>query len=143
MSDNTLRKEEQIGMFEDVSKDVLNHIGDIADETRSWPKTLVELIDLISSHLQRDMELDQVAARAEARGLVLLIARQFGGRPFYLPKGRSLNKALRDRQIWEEFTGNNVNELSRRHDLTPVQIYDIINTQRQIEQKKYQSDLFG
>ncbi|MBC8674195.1 hypothetical protein H2136_18075 [Aeromonas hydrophila] len=42
--------------------------------------------------------------------------------PFYVPNGKTLATVLRSIQIWNEFTGNNVFELSRKFGVSTREI---------------------
>lgn len=99
------------------------------NDQQQWPKGMVELADIMESAFtkhgrapQEACELAEIAIRAMA-----FLA---GGRTFYLPSGRKLKTAIKHRRIFQEFTGSNVAELARKHELTEVQIYSIIKQQR-------------
>ncbi|AEB49293.1 Mor transcription activator family protein [Aeromonas veronii] len=81
--------------------------------TAKWPKALAELVDVLACELVRGgMEPD--LAKAQARKLALVQAHYMGGRAYYLPTGEHLKAALRDRAIWDEFNGRNIDVLARR-----------------------------
>lgn len=133
----------QQGMFEDVSDDLLKHIDDIPEEQRSkWPQVLAELVDLLV-HCRQHQGADLELAKKEGLGLALEIAHQFGGIQFYLPSAASIAKAVRDTQIWQDHTGDNIRELSSKYRLTGVHIYAIIAQQRKLHIKSLQPDMFG
>jgi Mor family transcriptional regulator len=53
----------------------------------------------------------------------------------YFPQGHFVRIAIRDAQIWREFTGDNLSELARRYRLTSRRIRDILDRQRVIHQR--------
>lgn len=119
--------------------------ADTLDDPRladRWPELLVEMIDVVTDRYRR-RGMDAGEAGALARLAVTALAQHFGGRPVYLPRGDRLKKALRDKQIWDEFTGDNVFALAERHRLTTKQIYEILDAQRKHHRARVQPGLFG
>ncbi len=81
--------------------DQLDHVAEKGD----WPKTLVELIEFLGHEAERQRMFDsREQAFVVARWVVLSLGQYFGGRQFYLPKGDKLALAIRDHQIWSEFS---------------------------------------
>jgi Mor family transcriptional regulator len=110
--------------------------------TAKWPKALSELVDVLACELIRGgMEPD--LAKAQARKLALVQAHYMGGRAYYIPTGEHLKAALRDRAIWDEFNGRNIDQLARKHGLSVPQTYAVVAEQRQLTRRRYQPDLFG
>ncbi|WP_341536404.1 Mor transcription activator family protein [Aeromonas veronii] len=66
----------------------------------------------------------------------------WGGRAYYIPTGDHLKAALRDRAIWDEFNGRNIDQLARKHGLSVPQTYAVVAEQRQLTRLRYQPDLF-
>ncbi|HHQ4540416.1 Mor transcription activator family protein [Aeromonas veronii] len=109
--------------------------------TAKWPKALAELVDVLACELVRGgMEPD--LAKAQARKLALVQAHYMGGRAYYIPTGDHLKAALRDRAIWDEFNGRNIDALARKHGLSVPQTYAVVAEQRQLTRLRYQPDLF-
>ena len=109
--------------------------------TAKWPKALSELVDVLTCELVRGgMEPD--LAKAQARKLALVQAHYMGGRAYYIPTGEHLKAALRDRAIWDEFNGRNIDQLARKHGLSVPQTYAVVAEQRQLTRLRYQPDLF-
>ena len=50
-----------------------------------------------------------------------------GGRNFYLGKGLRYRASLRDREMYERFSGRNYNELARDYHLTPTRVRQIMD----------------
>ncbi|MGL6004460.1 Mor transcription activator family protein [Aeromonas sobria] len=110
--------------------------------TAKWPKALSELVDVLACELVRGgMEPD--LAKAQARKLVLVQAHYMGGRAYYIPTGDHLKAALRDRAIWDEFNGRNIDQLARKHGLSVPQTYAVVAEQRELTRRRHQPDLFG
>lgn len=109
--------------------------------TAKWPKALSELVDVLACELIREgMEPD--LAKAQARKLALVQAHYMGGRAYYLPTGEHLKAALRDRAIWDEFNGRNIDALARKHGLSVPQTYAVVAEQRQLIMRRMQQDFF-
>ncbi|MBL0612371.1 transcriptional regulator [Aeromonas jandaei] len=110
--------------------------------TAKWPKALSELVDVLACELARG-GMAQERAKAQARKLVLVQSHYMGGRAYYIPTGEHLKAALRDRAIWDEFNGRNIDQLARKHGLSVPQTYAVVAEQRQLARLRHQSDLFG
>ncbi|OOS08074.1 Mor transcription activator family protein [Moraxella cuniculi DSM 21768] len=74
---------------------------------------------------------EQAAAIAEESTDTVLD--EFGGENLYIPKNISGKAARRNRTIYEEFTGDNHDELAKKYGVTLQRIYTIIKEQRQFE----------
>ncbi|MCH7371050.1 Mor transcription activator family protein [Aeromonas sp. MR16] len=112
-----------------------------AELTAKWPKALAELVDVLACELGRSgMAADK--ALAQARKLALVQAHYMGGRAYYIPTGEHLKAALRDRAIWDEFNGRNIDALARKHGLSVPQTYAVVAIQRQLVRKRMNLDLF-
>ncbi|HEH9616933.1 Mor transcription activator family protein [Pasteurella multocida] len=112
-----------------------------AEIFHKWPRTLTEMIELMTSELVRQGETKEEAQK-KASKLTGLLAYYFGGQSFYLPTGTVLKDALRNVQIYNEFKGNNVPDLVKKYNLSESHIYAIIREQRTLSRKRYQRDLF-
>lgn len=113
----------------------------VTELTAKWPKALAELVDVLACELARGgMALD--LARAQARKLALVQAHYMGGRAYYIPTGDHLKAALRDRAIWDEFNGRNIDQLARRHGLSVPQVYAVVAEQRRLTRHRIQGDFF-
>lgn len=109
--------------------------------TAKWPKALSELVDVLACELVRG-GMAQEQAKAQARKLALVQAHYMGGRAYYIPTGDHLKAALRDRAIWDEFNGRNIDQLARKHGLSVPQIYAVVAEQRKLTRYRIQPDLF-
>ncbi|AXF76830.1 transcriptional regulator [Erwinia tracheiphila] len=108
-----------------------------------WPQLLADMVDLFCAELQRQ-GYDEVAARLSAGKLVGALANYYGGRAVYLPTGDALRAALRDNQLFDEWSRSrgNVDVLAKKHTLTHSTVYAILRQQLALHRKRYQRDLF-
>ena len=105
--------------------------------TAKWPKALSELVDVLACELVRG-GMEPELAKAQARKLALVQAHYMGGRAYYIPTGDHLKAALRDRAIWDEFNGRNIDQLARKHGLSVPQTYAVVADQRKLTRRKVQ-----
>lgn len=128
-------------MFGDeIPADALEHM--LSPEMRAkWPEALANLVDVITAAHQRAGE-DMDSARTRALITVRALSIYAGGRPLYLPKRGVLDRALRDREMWERYTGNNVDALADAYALTRVGVYKILGEQRALFRNRIQPMLF-
>lgn len=112
-----------------------------ADVEARWSSRLAELFDVFVAHLRRQGRDDDSAA-AEARRLVVLLSKHFGGRQWYLPRGADLDRALRDATIYKQMGRLPVEEIARQHGLTTSRVYQIHKEQGVLRLRKVQPGLF-
>ncbi|MDX1464102.1 MAG: Mor transcription activator family protein [Halomonas sp.] len=124
----------------EIPEDALARLED-PEILRKWPQGLSDMVTVIAAALRRAGD-DEATARERAFRAVRALAQYAGGRSLYVPKGEALDRALRDRDIWEHFDGANVTALARQHDLTEVQIYAILAEQRKLARQRVQPGLF-
>lgn len=125
---------------DEIPADALEHM--LSPEVRAkWPAALANLVDVIEAAHRRAGE-DQDSARARAFITVRAMSKYAGGRQLYMPKGDVLERALRDREIWERDTGKNIEELADAYGLTVVQVYRILAEQRAYHRQRMQPALF-
>lgn len=125
------REEEQADMFGlDTSQDLLaGPPDDVLDDRLKWPEGLAFLAEHTEAALMR-LGFDKGPAFRLANVVLSSLAFAAGGRVFYLPNGDVLQKAMRDREIWHQFNGRNVNELADKYKMTAVHVYHILKRQR-------------
>ncbi|MDP8079576.1 Mor transcription activator family protein [Phocoenobacter skyensis] len=107
----------------------------LSELNSKWPTTLIDIIDLISNELEKQGEAPSDAQK-KAQRLTILISDYFGGSSFYLPFGRRLKTALRDYEIFKNFTGDNIKSLVKIHRLSESHIYAIIRDQRKLQRQR-------
>lgn len=140
-----MEKEQQVELFDDEHA-AIGELFDNLDSTplneveHRWPKILVEIIDVLSCELERQ-EFAKKEAKLTACKLVGVMAHYFGGNAVYLPSGEKMEKTLREVQMYNDFTGNNVHELVRKYRVSQTNVYDIIRRQRALQRKRHQNDL--
>lgn len=139
-------REDQSELFGDDDLDHASIMANLdkmdADDPSRWPQRLAEMTEVIAATLAAKHEIDKDRSKKIARTLTAGIARYFGGQSFYLPCGEKLDLMLRDKAIWDEFSGHNHKELARKYKLTLTHIYNIIGYQRRLNLKKVQPSLF-
>lgn len=125
---------------DELPKEILEHLQTPAIRAK-WPKALADLVSVIEAAYLRAGDAPE-AARTRAFVTVRALSRYAGGRQLYMPKGDVLERALRDRDIWARYKGNNVDDLAEAFELTVVQIYSIIAEQRALHRQRLQPSLF-
>ncbi|MNG01769.1 Mor transcription activator family protein [compost metagenome] len=121
--------------------DQMDHIP--ADElTAKWPERISDLFHVLQSELARNgiEPENSIKLAAKCAGA---IAWYMGGRATYLPTGETMKAALRDNIIFAEFTGNNIEMLSHKYNLSHPALYKIIATQRKALSRRLQPDMFA
>ncbi|SNT07307.1 Mor transcription activator family protein [Pseudomonas segetis] len=126
---------------DEMPTDALEHMQD--PEIRSkWPQALADMVEVIEAAHRRAGD-DEATARKRALVTVRALSRLAGGRLIYVPKGDALDRALRDRDIWQRHGGQNtVETLASDYDLTVTRVYSILAEQRALHRKRSQPSLF-
>ena len=130
--------------FELESQTVADLVDAIAADkasTAAWPRTLVELVDVLTATLVR-RGMKEESAEDQARHLVAAIALHHGGRPVYLPKGKTLETALLHDAIYRAHRRGNTDALARKHDLTTRAVQRIVRDQMLLRRSRIQPSLF-
>ena len=92
------------------------------------------MAELIGIALMRENVEPRQAARL-AVSAVIALTEGFGPNTFYMPGPKRARQALRDKRIWEQWRGNNIEELQSRYDLSRSQIHRILAEQREINRR--------
>ncbi|MBZ9574396.1 Mor transcription activator family protein [Modicisalibacter sp. MOD 31.J] len=132
--------DDNLDMGFEIPDDALERLQD-PEILKKWPQGLSDMLSVIESAHRRAGD-DDETARIRAFRAVRALAGFAGGRSFYVPKGEALERALRDREIWESFDGGNVSTLATRYHLTEAQIYSILAEQRKLARDRVQPGLF-
>jgi Mor family transcriptional regulator len=127
-------------LFKADERDLVKNAARLAECQHAWPKTLVELVEVFAAHY-RERGVEEADAKTEARLVVLTLAKYFGGRMWYVPRGDALTRALRDMEIWHRFDGRNAQALAAEFRLSFVEIYRTIAEQRALHRDKTQPKL--
>lgn len=132
--------QDNLDMGFEIPDDALERLED-PELLKRWPQGLTDMLTVIESdYVRKGAEADK--ARHLAFIAVRALSQYAGGRSFYIPKGEALDRALRDREIWERFDGSNVSQLAQRYQRTEVQIYAILSEQRKLARRRVQPALF-
>lgn len=105
----------------------------------AWPKFLIELVDVMAAELER---MGDPEPRRKAQHLIAHQAHHLGGKMIYLPRDDRLRTAMRDMEIYSEYTGGNSRALSEKYGLTQQRICNIVKVQHSLHRKRIQRDLF-
>ncbi|MFV0447774.1 MAG: Mor transcription activator family protein [Vibrio sp.] len=90
-------------------------------ESIKWPEEVREMYGLIKATL-KDSGVDEKIATP----LIINICEHFGGNQLYLGRADALKRHLRDIQIVEDFSENDISYLVKKYKLCRAQIYRII-----------------
>lgn len=133
-----IRHEEQTDMlgFEKLDASKLEQLE--LEEPHRWPEALRQMYDILKAELDAAEQDPSVALRQLNQ-----ICRAFGGMQMYLPRGKNLETAILHFQVWEDFKGDNVPELSRKYNMSMQHVYRVIAKMRDRETKLRQQDLFS
>lgn len=139
-SHDSQNKADNLDLGFGIPDDALDYLD--PEILKKWPQGLSDMLSVVENAyiLAGD---DPKVARSRAFAAVRAISSFAGGRSLYVPQGRQLDRALRDREIWERHTGDNIPQLVEDYDLTEAQIYSILGEQRKLARARMQSDLFG
>ena len=130
-------------LFDDkLPDDVLEHLEDPEIRAR-WPQALVDMLDVMADALARRID-DREQARKLATVALRALANYFGGRMQYIPRGDNLERALRDKAMWDAYDGKRatVQDLAARYRLSEQQVYAILREQRALHRRRIQPALF-
>ncbi|WP_044469781.1 Mor transcription activator family protein [Mannheimia massilioguelmaensis] len=122
---------------------LFDHLDDIpeAEIANQWAGNLADMIEVMRTELCRQGEPED-QAKLRACKLAGVLAHYIGGQTIYMPTGERVKMAIRNAQIYHDFTGNNVRELIRKYKLSESKIYEIIREQRSLFRRRNQYDLF-
>ena len=110
-------------------------------DTKKWTERLSHSIDVLEAlYKRRGMDAEQALELATVS--VREFAQYHGGKQFYLPIGKKLDIAIRDRKIYAEIGKKSAEQLAAEHKLTPNRVYQIVRHQTALIRKKIQPDLF-
>jgi Mor family transcriptional regulator len=70
------------------------------------------------------------------------VRKNIGGVSTYIPRGHMYEISVRDRKLWEEFKGDNYQELAHRYDMTEMRVRQIVARVAAAERAKRQQNLF-
>ena len=106
------------------------------------PELLVDLAEQCALALKQILGLDDDKADQVGREIADRMAAHWGGQNIYFPMGLSYKLSQRDRQIYDDFTGNNHSDLARKYGVSLQWIYKIVKTVLKEEMARRQGALF-
>lgn len=118
--------------LDDLSEDEIGNLP-----KGRWGVVLAEILDVLTAHFHRRGKSADEAFK-ESSALTIKLAKHFGGRPIYLPKGKRLEANLKNEEIFRLHNGSNGHELAERFGITLRQVQKIVATQRELNRKKRQ-----
>lgn len=111
----------------------------------SWPEHYPEQLADIGSIIAEGISRAGVE-RERIPGVVFEITehirREFGGCAFYLARGKRYELSQKQERIWREFSGTNYQHLARKHELSEVQIRNIVKRAKERDRLLRQGVLF-
>lgn len=109
----------------------------------AYPEVWREVAVCLFVRLIRAGQLAPEAAAPLALDLAEGLRTEIGGSQPYLPKGAHYEITQRDREIYAKFRGTNHHALAREYNLTPRQIYSIVERVGNAEFARRQAVLPG
>lgn len=108
----------------------------------AWPQALVDMLEVSRAALIDAGATEDQAGHA-ATVVVRALASYHGGRSFYLPRGDTLEQAIRDFEIFQAWNrGVSIRALMQRYPMTEQAMYRIVARQRELHRNRIQPGLF-
>jgi len=121
--------------------DNLAAMQDLREEGR-WPDRLLELADVFEAVFRNaKTKIRDLTPRQAAELMIRALAKNQGGRPFYLPVGEAIDDALRARRVWRDQGPLTIEQLADREGVVGTTIYRDLIRIREIEKKRRQPSL--
>lgn len=110
----------------------------------AYPEVLADIAREIHERLMTHPKAK--LAHADAAEVALYVAehvrKNIGGVMTYIPRGHMYEISVRDRQLYEDFTGDNFHVLAHKYNLTEMRVRQIVAYVGRIEKAKRQQSLF-
>ena len=136
MSDLAEKKQEDLfGMGDLTPEQILENLSNEQHLKEVLTQRLFEVYE-IHRHSLKKFGITEQQAHKIATTQVIAIGNYYGGRSFYLPQNDKLKRYLRDVEIYNQFNGQNVNDLAKRYKVSHQTIYTAIASQRNARQQK-------
>lgn len=107
------------------------------------PELLTDLANQCAAVIHEQLNIDFAQAEEIGRETAERMSFIWGGQNLYIPKGLIYKVSKRDRQIFEEFTGNNHAALARKYGVSLQWIYKVLKAIRTEEISRRQLSLDG
>jgi Mor family transcriptional regulator len=92
---------------------------------------LIDLADRLADRARRDLKVSKAKADEFGADVADDIAEAWGGQNFYIPMDMIGRVRTRDAQIYDEFIGDNQDELASKYGLSTQHIYRILRRERE------------
>jgi len=92
---------------------------------------LADLADRLADRAKKDLKVPKAKAEEFGADIADDIADVWGGQNFYIPKDMIAKARSRDARLYDEFTGDNHNELADKFDLSTQHVYRIVRRERE------------
>lgn len=131
------------------ARDLFGEVSQALSADGKLPAVMAEWIDLAADELTRgEAPMEPAVARRVAVRIVARQCSEYGGSSLYIPKGEAMERAIRDATLWSDYDytvegPRGVRALARRHDLSEVHVYRIIDRQRELHRARMQPRLPG
>lgn len=110
---------------------------------KSKEHLLETIIMMVAEEAMRTLNVGEDLARVLADEIATRFSHELGGAFLYFPKGRVFNTSKLHRQIWNEFTGANHNDLAKKYNINVISIYRILKRQAERERNERQATIPG
>jgi Mor family transcriptional regulator len=97
--------------------------------TKEYPEILADLADSVSE-LMKERGVDESESSEFGIQVAETIRMEWGGMSIYIPKGTQFDIEKRDKEIFSEWNGQNTVGICRKHKISTVRLYQIIQAVR-------------
>ena len=104
---------------------------------------LVTLVGIVAEEASKVLGIDEDLGHLLGDEVATRFSHEFGGDQTHIPKGRSFHTSRLRRQIYAEFTGDNVAELARKYHVSVIHMYRILKLERERDLQERQRCLPG
>jgi len=104
---------------------------------------LADLFAQTAMLLKQELKLADEQAEAIGYKLADTIRQTHGGGNIYVPKGVSMDRALKQHGIIKDFRGSNHAELAKKYDCSDVYVYQVMRAYTLATRKTLQPGLFS
>ena len=113
------------------------------EDRRKWPETLATLMDISYSRLTT-LGMSPEQSKCIAHALISELATYCGGRYFYLPKNDALERAVRDNDLYHDWSQRGIqpDTLAGKYKVSVTHVYRVIKEQHSLRRRQMQKDLF-
>ncbi|MFT8276000.1 Mor transcription activator family protein [Kerstersia gyiorum] len=106
------------------------------------PELLQDLADKVKVVLTNYGDIQDDVAEALGVEVAEVMAKSWGGMNIYVPLGIVVRRHRKALEIWQDFKGDNVDEVARKHGVSTQWVYKVIKVMRAEELARRQPGLF-